>query len=626
MRTYLAPGVYRAPPAPTDADIRLVRTDIAGFVDYAERGPIAPADSPSLPDPSTLAVRLTSWDEYRARFGGLTHYAYMPYAVRAFFENGGTTCYVARVAASTSADPSSVPRTAWYTLPTGNLATPATTLGQAAAAGATNLTVASTAGLAPGAVLAIGDLNAPAVAVVATVVDGQNLTLSGPLETAAAAGAAVQLAEAAVLANGATAGQTDVQVASTELFQTGDTVAVTSGGMTEVSTVAGIIGATTVRLASKLRGSYPGGALLWRQANGPTIEAASPGNWGNRIRVDLTPRSPGPSLARFDLRVTLVPGPDPTQPPEAERFLNLSLDAKDARFAPTIVNDPSTGSNLIRLSVPSTYAGLTVSGGRVYPFPVTLAGGRDGLSLVTARDFIGGDGDFRGLRALEEVAEIGILVAPDAVNAGVTSLVKTPAPTPDPCAPPPSAPPPDPVADDPTAVPRLLPDDNNVSGAGAVYQAMIDQARRLRYRVAVLDPPDGYEPKDVGTWLDAQVLPPAFVRFAAVYYPWVRVPDGLANELATRSVPPGGHVAGVYAQVDNSVGVQKPPANVELQFAVDLVKSVTDPQQGQLNERGIMQSARSPAAASASGAPDRSPRSTTTRSPGGSSTSAGPCP
>ena len=625
MRTYLAPGVYRAPPAPIEAGVSLVRTDIAGFVGYAERGPIAPTESPNLCDPSTLAVRLTSWDEYRARFGGLTRYAYLPYAVRAFFENGGRTCYVARVAGSTSADPFSVPRTATFALPTGNIATPATTLSQPAASGATKLTVVTTANLGAGTVLAIGDLAAPAMAVVATVVDGQNLTLSNPLATAVIAGAAVQLAEAALLPTGATAGKTDLPVASTALFQPGDTVAVTSSGMLEVAAVAGLIGTTTVRLASKLRGTYPAGSVLWRQSSGPTIEAASPGNWGNRLRVDLTPRSPGPALGRFDLRVTLAPGPDLTQPAETERFLNLSLDGTDARFAPTIINNQSTGSNLIRLCVPATFAGLTVSGGRVFPFPVILAGGRDGLAMVTARDFIGDDGDFRGLRALEEIDEIGILVAPDAVNAGQTSLKNSPVPTTDPCAPAPPAPRPDPVADDPTAAPRLLPTYNNVSGAGAVQQAMIDQARRLRYRVAVLDSPDALEPSAVGAWLDAQMLPPAFIQFAALYYPWVRVPDGLANELATRRVPPSGHVAGVYAQVDTSLGVQHPPANVELQFAVDMVRSVSDSQQGQLNERGINVIRSFPGRGLRVWARGRSPPTTKIRSPGGSSTSAEPC-
>jgi phage tail sheath protein FI len=136
-------------------------------------------------------------------------------------------------------------------------------------------------------------------------------------------------------------------------------------------------------------------------------------------------------------------------------------------------------------------------------------------------------------------------------------------------------------------VPRPLPDYGGAGGAGAVIRAMVDQARRLRYRVAVLDTPDNYEPTAVAAWLNGLGLPPAFVRFAAVYYPWLLVPDLLTNELATRRVPPGGHVAGVYAQVDNSRGVQYPPANVELQFAVGVGKNVTAAQQGTLNAQGI---------------------------------------
>lgn len=732
MRTYQAPGVYLAPQPPPEADVRLVRTDIAGFVGYAERGPIAPADSATLADPNCLAVPLTSWDQYRATFGGLTHYAYMPYAVRAFFENGGTKCYVVRVAASTSTVPFAVPRTASFTLATGDDGTQVTTLSQALASGLNTLSVASTQGLAPGdvisigetsrpvqavvatvldphnltlsgllaagvaagaevwllattlsqssspgqttlsvgstagltsgaviaigdvtgpvvatvanvyaaqyltlssplatgvpvsasvwlksttltlasapgtnsltvdstkalapgAMIAIGDLTAPpvAVAVVATVVDANNLTLSGSVATAAAAGAAVRKLSATVLPNQVTAGQIVVQVASTAGLSAGGTVVVTADGMTEVATVDGVVDATTVRLTRKLQGAYPAGALFRQQTAGLGIEAASAGNWGNRLRVDVIPRTPAPSASRFDLAVTLAPGPDPTQPQEAERFVNLSLDPTDPRFAPTIVNHLVAGSNLIRLDVPQSFTALPVSNGIVSPFPVTLAGGRDGLSEVTAEDFIGGDGDFRGLRVLEEVDEVGILIAPDAVNAGQTSLLpQNSTPPSDPCAAPTPTPtaPPAPEPDDPTAPPRPLPAFDASSGAGAIYLAMIEQAAQLRYRVAVVDTPDNLEPTAVNTWLTSLALPPAMVMFATVYYPWLLVPDGLTNELATRRVPPGGHAAGVYAQIDNSVGVQHPPANVELDFAVDVGRPVSDSQQGQLNEQGI---------------------------------------
>jgi phage tail sheath protein FI len=116
---------------------------------------------------------------------------------------------------------------------------------------------------------------------------------------------------------------------------------------------------------------------------------------------------------------------------------------------------------------------------------------------------------------------------------------------------------------------------------------MLEQARRLRYRVALLDTPDGLEPKSVWDWLQKLLLPPVALPFGAVYYPWIKVPDGLSDEQSTRRVPPGGHVAGVYAQVDNSLGVQHPPANVELAFATGLGKAVSEEQHGDLNERGV---------------------------------------
>jgi phage tail sheath protein FI len=72
-----------------------------------------------------------------------------------------------------------------------------------------------------------------------------------------------------------------------------------------------------------------------------------------------------------------------------------------------------------------------------------------------------------------------------------------------------------------------------------------------------------------------------------VYYPWLLVPDELGIEGPNRTVPPCGHVAGAYAYTDNQSGVQKPPANVELQFTSDVQVAVTNQQQGLLNSAGI---------------------------------------
>jgi phage tail sheath protein FI len=48
-------------------------------------------------------------------------------------------------------------------------------------------------------------------------------------------------------------------------------------------------------------------------------------------------------------------------------------------------------------------------------------------------------------------------------------------------------------------------------------------------------------------------------KYAAVYYPWIRVYD--PRKRTDLLVPPGGHVTGIIARTDIERGVHKPPAN-----------------------------------------------------------------
>jgi hypothetical protein len=73
--------------------------------------------------------------------------------------------------------------------------------------------------------------------------------------------------------------------------------------------------------------------------------------------------------------------------------------------------------------------------------------------------------------------------------------------------------------------------------------------------------------------------------FAAVYYPWIYVKQAGSGSLCL--VPPGGHVAGIYARVDIEQGVYKAPANQIVQGAVDLEFAVNRRQQDSLNPQGI---------------------------------------
>ncbi len=72
---------------------------------------------------------------------------------------------------------------------------------------------------------------------------------------------------------------------------------------------------------------------------------------------------------------------------------------------------------------------------------------------------------------------------------------------------------------------------------------------------------------------------------AALYYPWLLV--GNSDQAGIRAVPPCGHIAGVYATTDRTVGVFKAPANVSLQGVLDLSRAVSDSDQDLLNGKGV---------------------------------------
>lgn len=80
-----APGVVftiRRPPS----DPSPLRSDVAAFAGHTRRGPVGEL------------VRVEGWREYLDRFGGLRADLDTPYAVRAYFENGGDVAWIVRLA------------------------------------------------------------------------------------------------------------------------------------------------------------------------------------------------------------------------------------------------------------------------------------------------------------------------------------------------------------------------------------------------------------------------------------------------------------------------------------------------------------------------------------------------
>jgi phage tail sheath protein FI len=74
-------------------------------------------------------------------------------------------------------------------------------------------------------------------------------------------------------------------------------------------------------------------------------------------------------------------------------------------------------------------------------------------------------------------------------------------------------------------------------------------------------------------------------KMAALYYPWIEVMDPLTRRPMT--IPPSGHIAGVWARVDQQRGVHKAPANEVIMGANGLAFQVTHAEQGSLNKNGL---------------------------------------
>lgn len=158
----------------------------------------------------------------------------------------------------------------------------------------------------------------------------------------------------------------------------------------------------------------------------------------------------------------------------------------------------------------------------------------------------------------------------------------------------------------------------------ASYDAALSHCENLRYRVAVLDPPEevsdisqltkvatapsmavaseepadkpapskpaarkgaSNEPGPPKPPAPAPGLRPRLSEYGAFYFPWITVVDPFSNK--TVNVPPSGHIAGLWARSDASRGVHKAPANEAVRGALNVKYSLTREEQGVLNQNGV---------------------------------------
>jgi hypothetical protein len=119
----------------------------------------------------------------------------------------------------------------------------------------------------------------------------------------------------------------------------------------------------------------------------------------------------------------------------------------------------------------------------------------------------------------------------------------------------------------------------------AVEKAAADWAELIQRFVAVLDSPLAYdEPMEI---LNFRNIEANFdTSYATLYYPWLIVRDP-NNANARMALPPSGFMQGVYANIGATRGVHYAPANVPLLGVLDLTYNVSDGEQDILNPVGI---------------------------------------
>jgi hypothetical protein len=246
----------------------------------------------------------------------------------------------------------------------------------------------------------------------------------------------------------------------------------------------------------------------------------------------------------FRLTVSLQRRPDPAIPSRntliltSETFPNLSMDHRHSRYFQRVIgatngplrledNRPEGESDFVRVldtlqdnatevirTGPETLVDL-LPGGIIQPARHALANGNDALATMANAVYLGADNAEprlrTGLASLRNITEVSLIAVP-----GQTS-------------------------------PEIQ--------AGAIAHC-----ENMRYRFAILDARAAE-----ASIADVRQQRQQFdSKYAALYYPWLTVPDPMPANLAnigTFALPPSGHVLGLIARVDNERGVHKAPAN-----------------------------------------------------------------
>jgi hypothetical protein len=270
------------------------------------------------------------------------------------------------------------------------------------------------------------------------------------------------------------------------------------------------------------------------------VTAVGPGEWGGRVAVDVASTPTGGDDA-FALTVRYwadpeaataaetdgVDGEGVPAPDVEEVFGTLTAGETSSTYYETAVNGTSMLVTLERKTgggVDETADSVWLSGSFPETAPSVTASTYDGSSTP---------GERTGLAAFAEIDDIAIVCVPDEARSDGTF--------------------------------------GDLSGTVETHCATMGD------RFAVLQAPLDFD-------IDSPTTPLSS-SYAAFYLPWLDVRNPVTG--VSTPVPPGGHVAGIYARSDAERGVHKAPANEPVRGIIGLDRTISKADQAGLNPLGI---------------------------------------
>jgi uncharacterized protein len=509
------PGIYQATvrrPQP----LTQVRLDVAGFVGVALRGPV------NVPTP------VISWADYERRFGGLEpnisgRHRMLPYAVQAFFAQGGQRAVIVRVAPPENPDqPSAAEATATFRL---GQSEPDSLLLSAADEGAWGSTLEITLQFVVGQTVTAG-------------LEGLD-RLRLPTREVIAHASLLRIRYA------------DAPRGVLRWARLVDEPALEK------------------RVMSLDEPLPKGQAADWTAPKSVTVEVIT----GTLTVVD-------PAIARRE-RISGL-GLDPAHARYPSKILpteSLLVQVRDKEKPQLRPNALLTAWQAVRRNKGADRSDRINSGSFFDP-------GEAGDNLVDA-ELLDEQLEHRGVDLLGRNTEIGILCVPDLTWRSQQSSDQTPTQPPRPltrwrrtwCCPP-AAP-----ESEPTAVPAELP--SMLDGRDAAeldeiisrQRRVVDVAALWRRFIALLDVPAGLPTSRITEWRAAFDS-----SFAAAYHPWLGVPHPDRSGPGTAVLlPPSAFAAGIIADRERRLGLSRGPANQLALGAVVAADPVSDALADQLH-------------------------------------------